>query len=109
MNKALLSACVLGLFLCGCEPAKKEPLTGRPAVLQLGMKISTAATEQDLADAQAKIAVLGQNAKVQEHLNRAIEEQRKLLSSAAEMQMNERIEGAKKVVAELEAASNAVE
>lgn len=108
MKHAFLPIGLLALLLCGCGPSD-EKLQGRPAVLQLGMKISTAATEQELNAAQAKIATLGQNAKVQEHLNKAVEEQRKLLSAAAEMQMNERMQGAQKVIAELEAASNAVE
>lgn len=109
MKKTPFLVGVLALVLCGCGPAEKQELTGRPAVLQLGMKISTASSETELSAAQAKVATLGQNEKVKEHLNKAIEAQRKLLNTAAEMQMNERIDGAKLVVSEIEAASNAVE
>ncbi len=109
MKIALLPVAMLTLVLCGCGPAKKEELQGRPLVLQLGMKISTASNTQALDEVQAKLPTTKLGRKVQEHLGKAIEEQRKLLTGAAEMQMNERMEGAKKVVAEVEAASAAVE
>jgi hypothetical protein len=109
MKNALFPIGLLALVLCGCGSGKKEELQGRPLVLQLGMKISTASNTQALDEVQAKIATSPLGPKVQEHLGKALEEQRKLLGAAAEMQMNERMDGAKKVLAEIDAASAAVE
>lgn len=109
MNKALLPAGILALLLSGCGPSEKTELTGRPLVLQLGIKISTATSTAELDALQTKLATTSLGAKVQEHLTKAIESQRALLAGAAEMQMNERMDGAKKVLAEVEAASAAVE
>lgn len=109
MKKALFSAALLALVLCGCGSGQKEELQGRPLVYQLGVKISTAANAQTLDEVQAKLATAKLSAGSREHLTKAIEEQRKLLGSAAEMQMNERMDGAKKVISEIEAASAAVE
>jgi len=109
MKTPRLSVALLALLLVGCGAGQKEELQGRPLVLQLGVKISTATTAQTLDEVQAKLPTTQLGPKVQEHLAKAIEEQRKLLGNAAEMQMNERVEGARKVVTELEAASAAVE
>jgi hypothetical protein len=109
MKNALFPIGLLVLVLCGCGSGQKEELQGRPLVLQLGMKISTASNTQTLDEVQAKITTTKLGPKVQQHLTNALEAQRKLLTAAAEMQMNERMDGAKKVVSEIEAASAAVE
>lgn len=109
MKNALFPIGLLALALCGCGSGKNEELQGRPLVLQLGMKISTASNTQTLDEVQAKIATTTLGPKVRQHLTNALEAQRRLLTAAAEMQMNERMDGAKKVVSEIEAASAAVE
>ncbi len=109
MKKPQIPALLLALLLCGCGSGQNEELQGRPLVLQLGVKISTATTPQTLDEVLAKLPGTKLGPKVQEHLTKAVEAQRKLLGNAAEMQMNERVEGARKVVTELEAASAAVE
>lgn len=109
MKNALFPIGLLTLVLCGCGSGQKEELQGRPLVLQLGMKISTASDTRTLDEMQAKIAASTLGPKVKEHLTNALDEQRKLLNGAAEMQMNERMQGAQKVVAEVEAASAAIE
>lgn len=95
--------------LSGCGSGQPEELQGRPLVLQLGTKISTAATPQDLDALAAKVTSAKLSAGSREHLGKAIEQQRKLLESAAELDLNQRMDGVKKVMAEVEAASAAVE
>ena len=109
MKKAFLPVALLALALCGCGSGQKEELQGRPLVYQLGMKISTAANAQTLDEVQATLSTAKLSAGSREHLVKAIDAQRKLLDGAAEMQLNERMDGAKKVLAEVEAASAAVE
>lgn len=108
MSKPLLPLALLVLFLSGCG-GQPDELTGRPLVLQLGAKISLAASTADLDAVAARVATAKLGPKVIEHLNAAIAAQGKLLADAAEMQMNERMAGAQKVVAEIQAASDAVE
>ncbi len=100
---------LVSLFVAGCGPAEKQELLGRPLVFQLGAKISTASSTQEIEALQARLAEAKLSVKSREHLGRALEEQRRLLAGAAEMQMNERLAGAQKVLAEIEAASAAVE
>lgn len=100
---------LIALLAAGCGPSEKQELLGRPLVLQLGAKISTASTPQEIDALQARLPEAKLSAKSREHLGRALEEQRRLLAGAAEMQMNERMAGAQKVLAEIEAASAAVE
>lgn len=97
------------LLVSACGPAEKQELLGRPLVLQLGAKISTAASTQEVDALRARLEEAKLSVKSREHLGRALEEQGRLLSGAAEMQMNERMAGAQKVLAEIEAASAAVE
>jgi hypothetical protein len=108
-NPALASGLLLvSLIFAGCGAAEKQELLGRPLVLQLGAKISTASSPQEIDALQARLAEAKLGVKSREHLGRALEKQRRLLAGAAEMQMNERMAGAQKVLAEIEAASAAV-
>jgi hypothetical protein len=109
-NPAFASGLLLvSLIFAGCGAAEKQELLGRPLVLQLGAKISTASSPQEIDAIQARLAEAKLGVKSREHLGRALEEQRRLLAGAAEMQMNERMAGAQKVLSEIEAASAAVE
>lgn len=107
-----LATPVLALALvcsAGCGSGQKEELQGRPLVLQLGMKITTASTPQELDAVAAKLPEAKLGAGSREHLTKAVEVQRKLLETAAEMDMNQRMDAVKKVMTEVEAASAAVE
>lgn len=111
MKRPLLIPVLVGSFglLFGACGGKPEELQGRPLVLQLGVKISTASTEQELDTLQQRVAAakLGEGSRL--HLNNALEAQRRLVANAAELDMQARMEGARKVMAEVEAASAAVE
>lgn len=108
MSKSLLPLVLLAFFLTACG-GKPDELAGRPLVLQLGAKISMSASTSDLDAVAARVSTAKLGPKVIEHLNAAIAAQSKLLTDAAEMQLNERMAGAQKVVAEIQAASDAVE
>ena len=109
MNKALLPVCALALVLCGCGPAEKEELQGRPLVYQLGAKISTASTAQELDALLEKLATAKLSAGSREHLGKAIEEQHKLLAPAAALARPRGLAGLKKILAAVAAAAAAVE
>jgi ABC-type transporter Mla subunit MlaD len=108
MSKPLLPLVLLAFFLTACG-GKPDELAGRPLVLQLGAKISLSASTSDLDAVAARVTTAKLGPKVIEHLNAAIAAQSQLLQGAAEMQLNERMTGAQKVVAEIQAASDAVE
>lgn len=96
------------LALTACAPAPNE-LHGRPLVLQLGAKISTASAPATLDELQQRIASSSLGEPVRAHLTQAVEAQRRLLADAAEMDLQTRMAAVQSVLNHLEAASRAVE
>lgn len=103
-----LPALFVALTLAACSPAPQE-LSGRPLVLQLGAKISTASDTAKLDDLRTRIATSTLAEPVRAHLTQAVEAQRRLLADAAEMDMNTRMQAVQAVLNHVDAASRAVE
>ncbi len=107
-SAAALTTLIVALCLAACSPAPQE-LSGRPLVLQLGAKISTATDATKLDELRARIASSTLAEPVRAHLTQAVEAQRRLLTDAAEMDMNTRMQAVQAVLNHVDAASRAVE
>lgn len=109
MNSATPWFTLLALLcLTACAPAPKE-LQGRPLVLQLGARISTATSTSALDELQQRVAASSLAEPVRRHLTQAVEAQRRLLTDAAEMDPQTRMTAVQAVLQHLETASRAVE